>query len=912
MKKIFSFYCCVLLSIAAWGDTTATVDGIKYILNGSNATVTYPGDKPSDENPSTYTGAITIPETITVDATDYNVTAIGDKAFRGATITSISLPEGLLTIGEEAIYNTQVTELTIPNSVTKLMTYSLAYNSLLTTVTIGENNANRSWGYWVLYRESGPYDNVYMKCNSKPSVPDKDTFDSGYASTIHVKSNLYDDYIKDSYLGGQYKNIVGDIVNGEVISLTNFTADGIKYKMVSADRVAVTYPNANKPGSSNKNEYSGEIVVPSQVTYKGKTYYVRGVADYAFRHASDVTSITLPEGLVFIGEEAIYNSSKITNLTIPNSVRTLRKSALSENSQLNKITFGDNISKHKWGNWVCWRSSGAYDIYMVCDAVPTLAGSDTFDNGKESTIHVKPGLLENFKTADKWKKFSNIVGDITDEYCDLQDAITTSRNIITDEVGTEPGYYSASSTTSLKATIDAADALTTSATTSEISDAIDNMNTAKGELVVNPLTEGYYFIENEDKKQMLYAEATYASSGGLGIQDFNASKTKFYFKLIKKGNNWYMKCMRNNLYAGTPVNGNSVNEYITLTETPEYEQVITWLGVGKYKLQSLYDGTNASYPYSVSGGWVLLSSSENDRTCWRFHPASTNGIYAGILSAEDVEDMVTDAVSSSNTSLDLSEYLLADEVTASDMLADGKNLLVKVAPSSGITGQNIVNDGVCANLVLTDAQLFGYTEDITATTASYSRSISNKFGTICLPYAVSSNENVQYYTLDRKEGSTLYLTKQADIEAGVPAVFENLSEGSTLNATASSVTVKGSVPAAADATLKLIGTFEELVITDAEELAKDYYISGGKFRQATNKLTVNPFRAYFTTTSGNEVKMFNLSFQEEEETGIDNVQRSTFNVQSIFDANGVKLTSLRKGLNIVKTTDGGVQKIMVK
>lgn len=52
--------------------TSATVDGIKYNLDGTTATVTYPNDsRPRSSNPSTYTGAITIPATITVDDVTY-------------------------------------------------------------------------------------------------------------------------------------------------------------------------------------------------------------------------------------------------------------------------------------------------------------------------------------------------------------------------------------------------------------------------------------------------------------------------------------------------------------------------------------------------------------------------------------------------------------------------------------------------------------------------------------------------------------------------------------------------------------------------------------------------------------------------------------------------------------------------
>ncbi len=676
-----------------------------------------------------------------------------------------------------------------------------------------------------------------------------------------------------------------------------------------AKTAEVTYPGSSEPGTSLYALTSVEI--PATITVDDVTYNVTAIGKKAFRKVNSLTSISLPEGLSSIGEEAFYKTN-ITEIGIPNSVTTLGYQAVAYCDNLTTITLGQHCADNDWGAWAFWRSSGAYDVYMVCDVKPTLHDNITFDQGHASTIHIYPELIDTYKADPKWACY-NIVGDLQKDYtyADLQSIISSSNNILINEVGTDPGYYLSSSAQSLRNAVEAAEALTESATPTQINNAVNAIIAAKENLTANPLTEGYYYIENAEKKQMLYADAAYATEGGLGIQDFNDSKAKFYFRLTKKGSNWYIKCVKNNLYAGKPVNGNADNEYITLTEEPEFEQVITYVSPGKFKIQSLYDGEHASYPYSVSGGWVLLSSGENERTCWCFHHATVGKDVNGILTEAEVESKMNNALSNDNSYLDLSSYYFVSEYLIPNMPANS-NLLVKVASDSGIKGANIVNDGVCQSLVLTDGQAFGYYKDITATTASYSRSITNKFGTICLPYAVSSNENVQYYTLDRKEGSTLYLTKQDDIEAGVPAVFENLSEGSTLNATASSVTVKGSVPAAADATLKLIGTFEELVITDAEELAKDYYISGGKFRQATNKLTVNPFRAYFTTTSGNEVKMFNLSFLEEEETGIDNVQRSTFNVQSIFDANGVKLTSLRKGLNIVKTTDGGVQKVMVK
>ena len=194
MKESFiSFFLLLFLSVAAWGEVTkVTVNGIAYKIDTEafTAEVTYPNA--SEPGTSEYTGAISIPSTITYDDTEYNVTAIGDKAFRKASITSLtipgsvlslgteslrectlaslSLPEGLLSIGSKAIYKLpNITELTVPNSVTTLEDYALAENSSLTTITFGENNGNNNWGAWVCWRSSGAY-TIYLNCKKKPKL----------------------------------------------------------------------------------------------------------------------------------------------------------------------------------------------------------------------------------------------------------------------------------------------------------------------------------------------------------------------------------------------------------------------------------------------------------------------------------------------------------------------------------------------------------------------------------------------------------------------------------------------------------------------------------------------------------------------------------------------------------------------
>ncbi|MCR4593397.1 MAG: leucine-rich repeat domain-containing protein [Bacteroidaceae bacterium] len=679
------------------------------------------------------------------------------------------------------------------------------------------------------------------------------------------------------------------------------TVDGIKYKL-NGSNATVTYPNDSKPNDgNNRSSYTGDITIPATITVDEVTYNVTAIGEYAFRSAN-ITSLTLPEGLVTIDYKAIHKTG-ISQLTIPNSVTTLGQESLSENSNLTTITLGSHIADNKLASWAFWRSSGAYDVYMICDTKAELSHNETFDDTHASTIHVYPSVYAQYKKDTNWNIY-NIVADLPKDYtyAELQDIIASNENILNNEVGTDPGYYVASSTTALNNAVNNAKSLTPEASSSDIFTAIRNMCEAVISLECNPLPEGYYYIENVyDGKFMCSYPKPEPENSGILNKDFNQD-LKFYFKLIKDGDDWLIQGNDpDHMYFGDP--NSAYTNYPTVRVENTYKQKITAVGAGKFKIQ-YNDGSNLSKPYSNNGSWVTFNtfnegSADEARMYWRFRNAE-------ILSKTDVANKVATAVGNGETHLDLSGYLLENDVDASDMLASGTNLLVKVASTSGITGQNIVNDGVCANLALTDKEPFGYDEDITATYATYSRNVTNKFGTICLPFAVSSDENVQYYTLNKVENSTLYLTTAATVEAGVPAVFE-MKNGTMLTAIASDATVKGSV-VNGDGTLKLIGTFAGETITT--NLSNSYYISSDKFRQATNSITVNPFRAYFTTTS-NEVKAFDLS-TEDNETAINNVQSSISNVQSIFDANGMKLQSLRKGLNIVKKNDGNVQKIMVK
>lgn len=120
MKKIYILVVfSTLLSLSIYANGIA-IDGIYYLLDATNltATVTYPNETtPSwTGTTSSYTGVINIPEQVSYQGKTYTVNSIGNNAFIGSRLTSITLPNTITSIGSSAFCNHRgITTLDLPN-----------------------------------------------------------------------------------------------------------------------------------------------------------------------------------------------------------------------------------------------------------------------------------------------------------------------------------------------------------------------------------------------------------------------------------------------------------------------------------------------------------------------------------------------------------------------------------------------------------------------------------------------------------------------------------------------------------------------------------------------------------------------------------------------------------------------------
>ena len=148
--------------------------------------------------------------------------------------------------------------------------------------------------------------------------------------------------------------------------------DGIYYNF-SGDEATVTCISSTY--ASNKDAYTGRIIIPESVTYNGFTYSVTTISDYAFAYCHGLTSVTIPNSVTSIGDYAFYYCSSLTSVTIPNSVTSISNYAFSNCSSLTSITIPNSVTSI--GNYAFYECSSLTSI-TIPNSVTSIGNSAFF------------------------------------------------------------------------------------------------------------------------------------------------------------------------------------------------------------------------------------------------------------------------------------------------------------------------------------------------------------------------------------------------------------------------------------------------------------------------------------------------------------------------------------------------------
>lgn len=251
---------------------------------------------------------------------DGDITNIGVVAFDSKeSLVSISLPESVTTIQQEAFYNcTALESVTLP--------------SHLTAIGIG----------------------AFCNCDALKSItiPDSVTYLGNYCFDFCG----FEEFVFPT--GVQIlKDVVSDCTNLTKVTIPDgvLSLDGTFNGCSSLAEITIPNSVVSIGYGTFQGTAISEIICPAKVSY---------IAEQAFAHCPNLTTVVIPEHIKTIRERAFEGCENITSITIPTSVKEIRLGAFTECSSLKEITIPDGatmeyVKVHDYGNDDIWEEEVA-------------------------------------------------------------------------------------------------------------------------------------------------------------------------------------------------------------------------------------------------------------------------------------------------------------------------------------------------------------------------------------------------------------------------------------------------------------------------------------------------------------------------------------------------------------------------
>lgn len=205
--------------------------------------------------------------------------------------------------------------------------------------------------------------------------------------------------------------------------------------------------------------------------------------------------------------------------------------------------------------------------------------------------------------------------------------------------------------------------------------------------------------------------------------------------------------------------------------------------------------------------------------------------------------------------IDLTGATLATDLNSSNFSAEANNTLYKIADNQTLAGNNVIQNGTCKNLVLTDGLTFNAPEGFEAANVTFNRKFTTgNLSTVVLPFSFDAADvNGTVYKLESVENGVLsFKSVEGKADANVPYLVktegDNLFNGTTLtNATVAQTpeTVENSI---AGTGVTHVGNFGETMEIMSDDQTSWYgYNKNGSFVKVLSG-TVKPFRSAIEST----------------------------------------------------------------
>ncbi len=318
------------------------IDGVKYTINGEEASITG-----YDES---FSGVLDV-DSISYNEKMYPVTSVGCEAFMYCTsLTSVSLPEAT-SIGESAFRyyftSSPLTSVNLPKATTIgemafISCNALTSVSLPEATSIGESAFNScdaltsvslpkatTIGTWA-FGSCDALTSVELP-NVAPTIEDH-TFDDNYKISIKTTSLEITGYTEENGYGNFYS--IGYYYDKDPeFTYSICILDNKKNaKIITVKDIVKPYINT---------------VDKKDMIFEGDLYSITKVGNYAFSGCDALTSVSLPNA-TSIGDQAFSNCDALTSVSLPNATSIgdqafIDCDALTSASLPNATSIGDEV-----------------------------------------------------------------------------------------------------------------------------------------------------------------------------------------------------------------------------------------------------------------------------------------------------------------------------------------------------------------------------------------------------------------------------------------------------------------------------------------------------------------------------------------------------------------------------------------
>ena len=382
-----------------------------------------PGDREAIQ------GGVVVPKEVVDGATRLRVVALADSAFwKCKGLTSVSLPEGLITIADYSFYQCAgLPSVSLPAGVTTIGYRAFYECAGLSSLTLPE-------GLVAIGEEA------FSDCTSLPAV----SFPSSVKS-IGEQSFCRCKAIQRIEIPAGVESIGYDAFQ-ECSALTGFVVDAANEHFSAGDD-GVLFDKDKKTLLCYPGGKEGSYAIPQGVTAVGECAFiacskltditfpssVTAIGNAAFQWCKGITSLVIPEGITVIEPYTFYRCEKLEKVVFPKGLVTIREAALQLCLELKEVVIPEGVTTIE-------ESAFAFSDKLSKVSIPTSVvelGTSAFSSTGLTSIAIPDGVKTLNATFSSCLKLSSVsisegveVIDDAFAYCESLESVVIPASVV--------------------------------------------------------------------------------------------------------------------------------------------------------------------------------------------------------------------------------------------------------------------------------------------------------------------------------------------------------------------------------------------------------------------------------------------------------------------------------------------------